>query len=297
MIGASEPRVDVAALFAAETAERLDVITGALLALEGRRDEESVHAIFRALHTIKGNAQVIGADGVAELAHLGESVVALIREGSIEPEKSAVDSLLRLADAIAAEAARRRYPDRHTLVETLSTMAARAESVRSAGGRERGPAPTPGFLVACADLDARMSAVRALKPFGACDIAADGDEAAKAFEMAFQDSPYAALFVEAALPKVDGFELTRRVRGLEGARLESALRSGHTPPEPTFRLRSFIAILGGDPGGPPGLQACLASDADAYLPLPASSEAYTLAAGKALARRDPEGFTDGGSGG
>ncbi|HCM25758.1 MAG TPA: hypothetical protein DIC34_04300 [Treponema sp.] len=91
---------DVLDTFAAECAEHIQKATDYILLLEGQRDEEALNGLFRAFHTIKGNALMLGFTRVGELAHSAENLMARLRNGSIVPSKQAIDLLLASLDSI-----------------------------------------------------------------------------------------------------------------------------------------------------------------------------------------------------
>src|SRR5688572_12267493 len=88
-------------VFHTEVAENLVTIEEALVALETRPDDlEPVHAIFRAVHTIKGGAAMVGYDNLAEFAHLLEDALEQVRDGRMVVGPAQVTILLRTVDAI-----------------------------------------------------------------------------------------------------------------------------------------------------------------------------------------------------
>jgi chemosensory pili system protein ChpA (sensor histidine kinase/response regulator) len=97
-------RDDSLAYFAPEARDHLDVMSRCLLALEqGRATEDNVASLFRAVHTLKGAAYVVGHTAVGDLAHAIEDVLAAVRHdrGSLAP--AAIDLI-----HAGIEAARRR---------------------------------------------------------------------------------------------------------------------------------------------------------------------------------------------
>jgi two-component system chemotaxis sensor kinase CheA len=63
-----------------EARELLDSMEDALLTVEGESDpSESVNAMFRAVHTIKGSAGLFGLDGIVHFSHTVESVLDRVR--------------------------------------------------------------------------------------------------------------------------------------------------------------------------------------------------------------------------
>ena len=72
---------DVLSYFGPEASEHLEAMTAALLALErnGASDAE-VDALFRAVHTLKGAAYVVGCAPIGELTHGLEDLLVAVRE-------------------------------------------------------------------------------------------------------------------------------------------------------------------------------------------------------------------------
>ena len=70
--------------FIAESRELLHAMEEALLVL-GRspQDGEALHAVFRAMHTIKGSAGVFGFDEIVAFTHVLEELVDEARRGAI----------------------------------------------------------------------------------------------------------------------------------------------------------------------------------------------------------------------
>lgn len=55
-----------------------------------------------------------------------------------------------------------------------------------------------------------------LSPYGVCDMAVDGDEAVEAFSLAMKDNdPYDLVCLDIMLPKKDGQEVLKEIRGIE----------------------------------------------------------------------------------
>ncbi|NTV75152.1 MAG: chemotaxis protein CheA, partial [Holophaga sp.] len=70
--------------FIIECRELLASMEEALLGVEDQADaSESINAIFRAVHTIKGSAGLFGLDPIVRFAHTVESVMDRVRGGRI----------------------------------------------------------------------------------------------------------------------------------------------------------------------------------------------------------------------
>src|SRR5215211_4691944 len=91
--------------FRDETAENIRILNAGLLVLEaldpGAADRrEQIDTIFRAMHTIKGSARVLGFDLAGRVAHTCEYILGAVREGRRELDRALADDLLRGGDAI-----------------------------------------------------------------------------------------------------------------------------------------------------------------------------------------------------
>jgi len=89
-------------LFQDETTQRLDAMDTALLAAEtGDVPPDTIDALFRNAHTIKGAAGILGFSDIAALAHAVEEILALARSrGAFHPALAA--PLLRATAALRA---------------------------------------------------------------------------------------------------------------------------------------------------------------------------------------------------
>jgi len=87
--------------FFVESHELLQAMEDALLELEHSDDTvESVNAIFRAAHTIKGGAGLFGLDGIVAFTHVMESVLDKVRGHELVIDDNMVALLLSCGDHI-----------------------------------------------------------------------------------------------------------------------------------------------------------------------------------------------------
>lgn len=63
-------------------------------------DVETLHAIFRCVHSIKGGAGAFNFTGLIEFSHILETTLDLLREGKIQPDDNLVDCLIRSNDVL-----------------------------------------------------------------------------------------------------------------------------------------------------------------------------------------------------
>jgi two-component system, chemotaxis family, sensor kinase CheA len=87
--------------YVAECEEHLSRMEEALIALETHpEDHQSLEAIFRGAHTIKGNAAGLSYDKVAEFAHAFEDVLQRMRAKTLPATQHRISLLLRSVDAL-----------------------------------------------------------------------------------------------------------------------------------------------------------------------------------------------------
>ena len=85
--------------FILESGDYLAQVETHLLAIEKNpEDSESIHAVFRAFHTIKGLAGFLGIGPIQEVAHEIENVLDRAREGRLAIDSGVIDLVLRAAD-------------------------------------------------------------------------------------------------------------------------------------------------------------------------------------------------------
>ncbi len=91
----------IRATFFEECAEQLQELEAGLLAMEGgQTDSETVNAVFRAVHSIKGGAGAFNLDALVQFAHAFETVLDLVRSERLEADQAVVRVLLRSADIL-----------------------------------------------------------------------------------------------------------------------------------------------------------------------------------------------------
>ena len=151
----------LARVFLQEAEERMAAIEEALVALEGRHDDpEPLQEIFRAVHTLKGSAAMIGYDSVSDYAHLMEDALSVLRSGQVTVTPMHVTLLLQSVDALRAMVAaesegrmtRIRVADKalvaRLLPAALQTPALRDALAGTEGGADGDALPRPGRATA-----------------------------------------------------------------------------------------------------------------------------------------------------
>ena len=92
---------DVVKEFLVESYENLDRLDSDLLALETNpQAREMLASIFRTIHTIKGTCGFLGFARLESLAHVGESLLSLLRDGKLGVDAQITTGLLQMVDAV-----------------------------------------------------------------------------------------------------------------------------------------------------------------------------------------------------
>ena len=90
---------EVLPIFRLEAHELSDAIEAALLKCEsGVADSETINTLFRAMHTIKGSAGLFGLDDVVAFAHVLETALVRLRDGTAAMSPDLVSNLLACRD-------------------------------------------------------------------------------------------------------------------------------------------------------------------------------------------------------
>ncbi|ACK50410.1 CheA signal transduction histidine kinase [Methylocella silvestris BL2] len=90
--------------FFQECEEQLAELEAGLTAIldgDGDGDPETVNAVFRAVHSIKGGAGAFSLDDLVRFAHIFETALDHVRAGRLAPSPDLLKIMLRAADALA----------------------------------------------------------------------------------------------------------------------------------------------------------------------------------------------------
>lgn len=138
--------------FRDETAENIRILNEGLIALESpglsaEQRREHIDAIFRAMHTIKGSARLLGFEDAGHVAHVCEHILGAVREGSRELDQVLATDLLRGGDAIL-ELVNAAIDGRTTDVDVDTLALTLGRGLRGAPQDEHDSAPEPQILPA-----------------------------------------------------------------------------------------------------------------------------------------------------
>jgi len=86
-------------LFCEDSEEQLIFMENALINMqEDGVDDESIGALFRAMHTIKGIAGMFGFDDVVDFTHTAENLLSEVRNKKVELSDNMIDTFLKVKD-------------------------------------------------------------------------------------------------------------------------------------------------------------------------------------------------------
>jgi two-component system chemotaxis sensor kinase CheA len=144
-----DPMAEIREVFFQECEEQLGELESGLLRMQdGTTDAETVNAVFRAVHSIKGGAGIFALDVLVRFAHVFETSLDAIRSGKLQAEPHVMALLLRAADVLMdlVRAARKgeAVPESRTqgLVDEFKSLAA-GGGAKPAAAAPAAPPPPP----------------------------------------------------------------------------------------------------------------------------------------------------------
>lgn len=137
---------EIQGIFFAECDESLQAAESGLAACQaGTHDSETINAIFRAVHSIKGGAGAFGFEALQGYTHVFETLLSDVRDGTVPLTTALVDLLLRaldtLSDHVAAARGEGETPADARLLAELEAAQARNAGAAPAAVAEPAPAP------------------------------------------------------------------------------------------------------------------------------------------------------------
>ncbi|HUA01426.1 MAG TPA: chemotaxis protein CheW [Candidatus Aquilonibacter sp.] len=146
---------DIVKDFLVESYENLDRLDRELVGLEKHpEDRDALASVFRTIHTIKGNCGFLGFSKLEKVAHVGESLLTLLRDGKLLLSPEITTALLSMVDAVrqmlsqigsTGQDGDAEYPE---LIETLTRLQSRASgAAKSAPPKAAAPAAGPAPAV------------------------------------------------------------------------------------------------------------------------------------------------------
>jgi len=147
-------------IFLLECEELVTLAESSVETLRAAPTEDAIHALFRAVHSIKGGAGAFGLDHMASFAHVFETYMDLLRKGKSTLDDAAVDLLFDGVDVL------RQLSDEARDGEKASTQRYEAAlaALRAAAGLEEDAVaakPPPADFDPMAEFEAQMAAAPA----------------------------------------------------------------------------------------------------------------------------------------
>jgi two-component system chemotaxis sensor kinase CheA len=150
-------------VFLQEAREQLEAMEAGLLQLEqGDQDPETLNAIFRAAHTIKGASGVVEIGAVEGFTHVLENLLDKLRNGEIAVDGELITRLLKGGDHIRALLDCVEQGQMEPGAELLAAGDALAAQLRSFGGSHDQPEPQRGNVAASVDAEVERGNTRAM---------------------------------------------------------------------------------------------------------------------------------------
>jgi chemosensory pili system protein ChpA (sensor histidine kinase/response regulator) len=138
--------------FLVEAGEHIQNLNTGLLALEKAPDDRSViDELFRAAHTLKGSAAMMGFQGVSDVGHKAEDMLGLFRSGSIPINRETLNFLFDCVDAtkLMVDGIASKTPEDPLIIENISQSfktiveAFRGSAAAAPAEKAATPAPPP----------------------------------------------------------------------------------------------------------------------------------------------------------
>ncbi len=134
-----DPMDAIKQTFFQECEEQLAELESGLLAMDaGAGDSETVNAVFRAVHSVKGGAGAFGLDELVRFAHVFETTLDAVRSDRLHAGPPVLKVMLRAADVLADQV---RAARDGTAGNSAATDASRSELTALQPGAN---APSPG---------------------------------------------------------------------------------------------------------------------------------------------------------
>jgi two-component system chemotaxis sensor kinase CheA len=130
-----DPLAAIKQTFFQECEEQLSELETGLLKIENSdHDSETIGAVFRAVHSIKGGAAAFGFDELVDFVHVFESTLDLLRSGALEPSLAVTNVLLRASD-ILSDLVRSARDGKTSDSSNIASIKAQLEEICAAGDK------------------------------------------------------------------------------------------------------------------------------------------------------------------
>lgn len=172
---------EIQQIFFQECEEGLGTLETAFADLKrGFQDDETINTVFRAVHSIKGGAGAFGHERLQQFSHHYETLLDLIRNGTLPLSKSLIDLIVAafdtLSDHVAAARGEAGLPADQLMLHRLAAAAqGGASNDIEAEPDVAPPTASPAATAALDDFDALFAMLEEPTPAGPDGASADPD--------------------------------------------------------------------------------------------------------------------------
>jgi two-component system chemotaxis sensor kinase CheA len=188
--------------FFQECEEQLAELESGLTSMDGgASDTETVNAVFRAVHSIKGSAGIFALDDLVRFAHVFETTLDAVRSGRLNATPEVIKVLLRASDTLS-DVVRAARGDGPADEAKTQTVVAELTKLITPGGGQSAPeaAAKPVAAKPQADLPAEKVWVISFKPRAA--LYANANEALPLLRELGRLGQIDVVFDDSALPSL-----------------------------------------------------------------------------------------------
>jgi two-component system chemotaxis sensor kinase CheA len=153
----------------------------------GQSNDETINAVFRGVHSVKGGAGIFGFEQLVGFAHVFETVLDGLRNGSLTATEENLDVLLTASDVLTDLVSMSRSGQAAAPGFGGECRAALELIIEQGGGGGDGDGPAPAefdgldFVPVCVDMDAAEDAP--------VDVAAQAGDGFSTFTITFKPKP------------------------------------------------------------------------------------------------------------
>ena len=253
--------------FTIEASELLDNITDDIFDFEIEQDSKTINRIYKAFHTIKGNASMLGFQNLSFFSHRSEDMLARIRDRDIPFDKEIGDTLFQIIDTMKLilgdiQANENDNRDVKNITELLDNILENKKTESASIPKIKKEVniklnekeevikekKTLRILIVEDEFLSRNVLLNILSKYGDCEIAIDGLEAIEAYLQSIEENtfnPYDLIFMDIRMPTTDGMKASQKIRkiekerGLMGTRLETKIIMTSVPDDVKTVIKSY----------------------------------------------------------
>ena len=196
-----DPMAAIRQTFFQECEEQLAELESGLTSMDGgASDTETVNAVFRAVHSIKGSAGIFALDDLVRFAHVFETTLDAVRSGRLNATPEVIKVLLRASDTLSDVVRAARGDGPADEAKTQTVVAELTKLITPGGGQSVPEAVAKPAAKPQADLPAEKVWVISFKPRAA--LYANANEALPLLRELGRLGQIDVVFDDSALPSL-----------------------------------------------------------------------------------------------